>query len=516
MAAPTFVTANSVANANTTAISWTHPASTAAGDICVVSIDQDGSGGAISAPDGTWTALAGSPITSAGGSRTSAWWKRLGSGDPNTGTGNFSFTPTDFCSAVYSYYRGCPAAGDPQSAPATSQTFNATASLVLPSITTLDNDCMLVGLQGEQGIAATHTGFGSERVDIDGGSLYDVTQAVAGASGTKTITLSAATTAGGGFLVALKPAIVGGAGLRFPLKRGFNALLSLIQWQPWILQHPIPGLAAVGQLDVLAEGVTGIATVSASLTVSRAIAVTPVGIATVSPNLRVTRPIAVTVTGTTTITAQLRVTRRIAATVTGVATVTPSLQVTRRINATVAGVATVSTSLQVTRRLAVTTAGVATVAPSLSATRPIAVTVTGTSAITPVLRVTRRIAVTVTGTSTITAALAIAKFFNATPAGVSTVTIGLTVAKGLAVTPTGVSTVTATTSVTRRLAVTPIGVATVSGSLVETKRYAVSLAGTSVVSFSLTGTQSSPSVTVQMSALFRRRRYQRWERTIRV
>jgi hypothetical protein len=65
---------------------------------------------------------------------------------------------------------------------------------------------MCVCLEGEQGIGASHTGPGNERVDIDGGSLYDFVQTPAGVTGTKTITLSASGAGGGGFMVALRPA----------------------------------------------------------------------------------------------------------------------------------------------------------------------------------------------------------------------------------------------------------------------------------------------------------------------
>jgi hypothetical protein len=202
--AVTPVVAGNFANASRTQIIFTIPGTATTDDEIIFQINQDGSGSAPSTPGG-WAQVAGSPITSGGASRHSCYIYKVQASDvPGTTTYTFSWISSDFSSAGYEVFRGADVT-TPQDAAAKNATFNGAGPLVLPSITTVTDNAMLVMTEGEQGVGATHTGPGNERVDIDGNSLYDQVLTPAGASGTKSITVSGSS-AGGGFLVALRPA----------------------------------------------------------------------------------------------------------------------------------------------------------------------------------------------------------------------------------------------------------------------------------------------------------------------
>lgn len=207
---PTFRTSGNVANASRTTLAWTHPGTVQVGDICLLGISQDGNGSAITAPDANWIPLTGSPnTTGTGGERGSAWYRRMQAGEPGASTGNFTWTTADFSAAVYGYWSGGLPSGNPQDV-ANSKIGSTTTSVVLPSITTVTDGDQLVVLEMEAANGTTHTGPGTERQDIDGGSLYDLTQATAGATGTQTVNITAGI-ANSAFLVALAPGSGGGA-----------------------------------------------------------------------------------------------------------------------------------------------------------------------------------------------------------------------------------------------------------------------------------------------------------------
>jgi len=202
--APSIFAALSQPNASRTSavgIPFQHPAGLRGDEIALLFGENDG-GTTFSAPDGTWTALTGSPLAGSGGAVEAAWWKRLTVADRGQ-TFKIGMSGTNFCSGSCSYWRGCPMSGNPQDVNASSATL-VTTTVTLPSITTVTANTMLVMMQGEQGVGASHTGPGFEQIDIDSISLYWQVQASAGATGTKTITTSASS-GGGGFLVALKP-----------------------------------------------------------------------------------------------------------------------------------------------------------------------------------------------------------------------------------------------------------------------------------------------------------------------
>jgi hypothetical protein len=68
---------------------------------------------------------------------------------------------------------------------------------------------MLLGIGGEQDVGASHTmSWATPRVNASSFFLGEAVQAVAGASGTKTVTLSVSSAAAG-FLLALKPGVEG-------------------------------------------------------------------------------------------------------------------------------------------------------------------------------------------------------------------------------------------------------------------------------------------------------------------
>lgn len=205
--APPIRTQGSVGNSSRTAAAGlpvTIPAAAQVGDTMVIILETDGTSSAPGAPNANWVALTGSPITSAGGSNHSAFRHEVLTGEPGTSV-TFTLSATDFCNAEYAVYSGTPVGSSPLSGTPHVQSFNGVATLANTGMTTLDADTTIVVMENEQAIgdANTHTGPGSERVDIDGGSLYDFTQAAAGATGTQTVSWTGAT-AGAGWVLALK------------------------------------------------------------------------------------------------------------------------------------------------------------------------------------------------------------------------------------------------------------------------------------------------------------------------
>jgi hypothetical protein len=193
-------------NVASTTFNVPYPATVAADDLLVLHVVTNG--GTVADPAG-WTKIYSElgVLNPRGG----LWIKKAVGGE----TGTVAVTTTSSTgSAQMHSYTGVDTV-TPQDAAATSKSLDGTTdvTIVLPSITTVNNNAWYVYACGENSTSVTNTSTGTERADFaaatlpKAGALYDGIQVTAGATGTKTITPSA-TRAYWGAMMVLRPSLI--------------------------------------------------------------------------------------------------------------------------------------------------------------------------------------------------------------------------------------------------------------------------------------------------------------------
>lgn len=199
----------------TASTSWAvpFPASIAAGDLLVLHISTNG--GAVSAtpPTGFTEVYREATLTNPKG----GIWIKVASGSE---TGNLTVTVTSTTGNAQMFrYTGVDTT-TPQDATATNVSYTTnTSPFVLPSITTVTANTVLIYGNSANSGTVTMTGPAGSTEQVDhgalggtgskAGALYDEAVAATGATGTRSITLSAGR-AGWGAMLALRPATGGG------------------------------------------------------------------------------------------------------------------------------------------------------------------------------------------------------------------------------------------------------------------------------------------------------------------
>jgi hypothetical protein len=190
-------------NASQASINLTLPAGAQAGDRAIFWMELD-SEKTVSTPAG-WSLVknvAGTGTTP----KFSAWEHEVAAGEPGSATGAFSWTGADFSCGAIDVWSGV-AAGTSALSGTPSGSSGTTSPAVVASMTTLDANTMVVFIVVNWQDSAEASAAGTEERDTGHGASYDIAQAAAGATGTKSVTHSANGWAGSVF--ALKPS--GGA-----------------------------------------------------------------------------------------------------------------------------------------------------------------------------------------------------------------------------------------------------------------------------------------------------------------
>ena len=203
----------------TTTQSIPYPATVVANNILIACLSTNG--GTATSPASPWVEIfreTGTVSNPRGGV-----WLKLATGS-ETGTLDITTTTSVTASGKMLCYSGVDTT-TPQDATATSVENVATsATIVLPSITTVTDGAWIIYFGANNSSTTTNTGPGTEQMDFapdNGGTAgksgagYDETIALAGATGTRTITISGAR-ANWGAMLALRPAADAGAGSLAP------------------------------------------------------------------------------------------------------------------------------------------------------------------------------------------------------------------------------------------------------------------------------------------------------------
>lgn len=171
----------------TTSISLTKPSGVTENDIMLAVINLEASDPTL-VPDG-WALVT---FVNHGSSnlRNRVYWKRAGASE----SGPYAWTcASQWAGGSMSTYSGATTSGNPwEGTPSTA--YGDSASPAFGSVTTTSDGAMLVALGINFNTATRWSGgtapVTNERVDVDCQAIYDGIQASAGASGTKTMTLS--------------------------------------------------------------------------------------------------------------------------------------------------------------------------------------------------------------------------------------------------------------------------------------------------------------------------------------
>jgi hypothetical protein len=189
MAAPTFRASNTNSSAGTTTLTLDKPSLTAQYDIMRIWVYWE-SNSAI-----TVTVTGFAEVTGESADNTStnpdfhvrSYWKRAGASE---GTSyDVTFSSSVACLGIIASYPGAVQTVTPIE---DSDKTTGGGNVTLPSIDTLTADTLVIGVVFSFNWDNTwSSAVMTERLDTGGMALYDVTQAAAGASGTKAITQSA-------------------------------------------------------------------------------------------------------------------------------------------------------------------------------------------------------------------------------------------------------------------------------------------------------------------------------------
>lgn len=190
----------------TAATTWNvpYPATIVSGDLLVLHISSNG--GAATSPSG-WTVIYNeTTLTNPKG----GMWIKVATGSES---GNLAVTMASSTGNAQMFlYTGVDTT-TPQDATATTYSNSVNSNTVIPAITTVTANTMLVYCNSANSSTVTMTAPGTERVDhgalggtgTKAGALYDEAVAGTGSTGTRTITLSAGR-ANWGAMIALRPA----------------------------------------------------------------------------------------------------------------------------------------------------------------------------------------------------------------------------------------------------------------------------------------------------------------------
>jgi hypothetical protein len=224
--APTFVaTASAVVNAASATVA--RPAGVAQNDVLIAqvtvkdvqAITPPGAAGDWNLVDLTSTSTAGNEMTQA------VYWRRVGAIGTEPATYAWSFSSGARALAAVTAYRNVNPVGNPVNVSAVNSG-NAAAAMTLPTLTTTQNNTLLVALLGSSRAGNVHgvpTGMTVERYELGSGagpngvtgSLDEQAQASAGTTGAKTATMSTATD-----YVAHLLALTGGSALTIAVPPG--------------------------------------------------------------------------------------------------------------------------------------------------------------------------------------------------------------------------------------------------------------------------------------------------------
>lgn len=223
-AAVTYVSSSvgSLSNSNVSSVQINNPTGLVAGDLMVAFLAQNNPGSPIVSTATGWTNVLNRTYADGSTVGTSVYYRFATAADISNGSFTFSFTSSRRSAGAILAFRGVDTV-TPINASG-SQGNNASTSLTAPSITTVDNNTMLVSLYGfvQGSNSATPpagmteafdaaTGAGPNGVTIEG--AYAIQPAV-GPTGTRVAT-AAATSVNIGVLLALSPAATMLAEYRF-------------------------------------------------------------------------------------------------------------------------------------------------------------------------------------------------------------------------------------------------------------------------------------------------------------
>jgi hypothetical protein len=265
MAAPSFRAAATAAGASSTSVTVNKPSGTAENDVLLALLFIEHASATVTPPS-SWTLVRDS--LQAGGSvdyRHVTYWKRAGGSEPSSY--QWSFSASAYREAFVIAVQGCTTSGSPIDVEGATVNGGQNDSPVAPSVTTTVADCLLccfyTTLDGGNAVWSPGSSGMTERVDSVSIAGYDVAQAAAGASGTKTVSCT-----GGqnpewhvGATIALKPPA--GSSVSQSISAAIEALAA-------------PARTALHPLEALAAPVRPAAFALEALTLSARAALAPV------------------------------------------------------------------------------------------------------------------------------------------------------------------------------------------------------------------------------------------------
>lgn len=196
-----YVASNFLAPGTATTAPVPVPTGTASGQIAVVGLYVEGSTGAITLPDGTWTQKTDLATSAPAAGRLVVCWKRLTAADAGTWTFTFASSYREAAAGIWS---GRIATGDPFTAVSTQET-PGVSSITIPALTAAAGDD-LVGFATLPGaVDWTPPGTMTEAQDLDTMTMAYQNNLSSGTTGTKVFGASG-TEAMKGFIGALTEA----------------------------------------------------------------------------------------------------------------------------------------------------------------------------------------------------------------------------------------------------------------------------------------------------------------------
>jgi hypothetical protein len=193
VAAPSFRASASAGGASSSSVAVNKPSGTAQDDVLVALVYVEHATATITPPSG-WTLVRDSLQTGPSGFdyRHVTYWKRAGGSEPSSY--QWSCSVTAYREAFIIAVQGCITSGSPVDVEAATVNANQNDAPVAPSVTTTVADTLLVCIHttADGGNASWSPGSSgmTERVASVSMAAYDVAQASAGATGTKTVSCS--------------------------------------------------------------------------------------------------------------------------------------------------------------------------------------------------------------------------------------------------------------------------------------------------------------------------------------
>lgn len=187
---------------------FTLPATVVAGDVLIATVNTRGSVTTTLSIAG-WTLVINTANGTASGDARVATFIRVADGSTDSSNRTVTLSPTSVLDVAVMRYQGVDSV-TPQDAAAVGQANVSSTSCVAPTITTVTDGAVVVMAQGNTGgVTSTPPGTMTERVEATTGGrdavLNDEARPAAGATGTRTATLSGARL-NVGQLIALRPA----------------------------------------------------------------------------------------------------------------------------------------------------------------------------------------------------------------------------------------------------------------------------------------------------------------------